>query len=249
VKAHWSGLLTALVLAACAGTPQPSDTGPKRQAAEVNTSLGREYLQRGQYEIALDKLKKALAADPNYAPAHTVIAVLYERLGETELAGKHYREAIDARPQNGDVNNNYGVYLCSRGKNEAAEPYFLKAVKDPFYSTPEVAYANAGSCMSDSKNFTIAEKYLRKSLDINPTFPDALIAMSSIKYELADYMAARAFLQRFEANAAQNPESLLLGLRIERRLGDRKTAQQYESILLRKFPDSAEAASARGEQP
>ena len=42
-------------------------------------------MDRGQYEIALEKLKKAVAYDKTYAPAHTMLGVLYETIGENEL--------------------------------------------------------------------------------------------------------------------------------------------------------------------
>ena len=107
-----------LTLSACAASQQDSNANADvaRKTAEINTSLGSEYMSRGQYEVALEKLKKAVRADPKYAPAHTVLAVLYEQIGETGLAGDHYRKAVEASPSNGDVNNNYGVFLCQSGQ-------------------------------------------------------------------------------------------------------------------------------------
>ncbi len=235
-------------LAGCAGSPDRPDTGAgsARQTAEINTSLGREYMDRQQYEVALDKLKKAISADPGYAPGHTMIAVLYERLGEIDLAERHYRKAVEAAPSNGDVNNNYGVFLCSTGQGGAAERYFLQAVKDPFYTTPEIAFANAGSCMLEEENLDKAEKYLRQSLDYDNKFPDALLAMAGLEYQTDNYMGARAFLQRFESFGTENAESLWLGMRIETRLGDGRAARNYEARLLSRYPESGQAARARG---
>ena len=74
-------LLTVLVLvSACASnqTEDPDEKSQNRKSAESNTSLGLEYMNRGQYELALGKLKKAVKADPGYAPAQTVLAVLYD---------------------------------------------------------------------------------------------------------------------------------------------------------------------------
>ncbi|MFT5140861.1 MAG: type IV pilus assembly protein PilF, partial [Rhodothermales bacterium] len=138
--------LTILTGCAGSGSYQDENDSAGRQAAEINTSLGQEYLERGKYEIALEKLKKAINSDPDYAPAHTVIAVLYERIGELDLAEKHYLTAVDILPNNGDVNNNYGVFICQNGEPERAAAYFYKATLDPFYRTPAVALANAGSC-------------------------------------------------------------------------------------------------------
>ncbi len=93
--------MIAVLLGACASQQpkDPYDETETQKAVISNTSLGLEYMNRGQYEVAMGKLKKAIKEDPNYAPAQTVLAVLYERIGEEELAGKHYKKAYEASPQ------------------------------------------------------------------------------------------------------------------------------------------------------
>ncbi len=235
-------LAACLALSGCATNRQSAEAeaAAARQTAEINTSLGTEYLERGQYEVALEKLKKALRADPKYAPAHTVTAVLYERIGETELAEDHYQKAVDASPNNGDVNNNYGVYLCQSGRENQAREHFLKAIDDPFYRTPEVAYANAGSCELRQGNMDTAESFLRQSLEYDAEFPDALLPLASISFQQGEHLRARAFLQRYEAVGAATAESLYLGYRIETLLQDPRAAQVYAGRLRQSFPDSAE---------
>ena len=245
-----SCLLVMILLSACAGagTRGTASDAKSRQTAELNTSMGREYMERGQLEIALDKLKKATVADPRYAPAHTMLAVLYERLGESGFAEQHYRLAVEAAPSNGDVNNNYGVFLCHSGDPKTAERYFTVAMKDPFYRTPAVLFANAGSCELESGNLAKAEKYLRQSLDYDQNFTDALLPMSSVQYQLGDNFRARAFLQRFEQLGVENPQSLLLGWQIENRLGNTGAAETYRQRLLNHFPETNQAAEVRAEQ-
>lgn len=240
-------LLCFMLLSGCAANQpmNPDAKTDKRKAAESNTQMGLEYMKRDQYEVALGKLKKAVRGDPDYAPGHTVLAVLYERLGEIELAGKHYHRALQADPTNGDVNNNYGVYLCKTGKQQRAIRHLLKALDDPFYSTPAVALANAGSCAMGNGMLTDADNYLRSALKYDPKFPDALLSMANLNYQQNNSLKSRAFLQRFEAVTAQTAESLLLGYEIETALGDEKTARQYLSLLRGKFPESKEAAHAR----
>lgn len=235
-------LAFTVLLSACAGTggkPREGDTA--REQAQINTSLGREYMERGQYEVALEKLKKAVGFDEGYAPAHTMLAVLYERLGETELTERHYFEAVEADPANGDVNNNYGVYLCQSGRAERAENHFIKATEDPFYRTPAVALANAGSCFLQAGDLDKAEKYLRQSFEYDAEFADALLAMANVNLLRADFFNARAFLQRFESAAPATAESLALGLRVETGLQNEKNAGEYLEKLLKHFPDSRQA--------
>lgn len=240
-------LSVVFLMTACAasGPKSTSSDSKARQSAELNTSMGREYLERGQLEIALDKLKKATAADPHYAPAHTMLAVLYERLGESASAEKHYRLAVEAAPANGDVNNNYGVFLCQSGDRKSAENYFKVAMKDPFYRTPAAVFANAGSCELRSGNLDKAEKYLRQSLDYNAKFTDALLPMATVQYQTGDYLKARAFLQRFEQIGVETAQSLLLGWQIENRLGNTGAAQTYEQRLLNRFPESKQATEIK----
>ena len=239
----------SFLLAGCASS-QSNDSDEKSdslKAAESNTSLGLEYMNRGQYEVALGKLKKAIDEDPGYAPAHTVLAVLYERLGEMKLAGKHYQKAYEADPSDGDVNNNYGVYLCQTGKEDKAIDHFLKALDDPFYSSPSVALTNAGSCALNTGKLTEAEGFLRRALKIEPGFPDALMYMAKLNFEQQDYLKSRAFVQRYEAVASHSAETLLLAYRIEIASNDRRSANSYKLRLETNYPSSDQTAEIRRE--
>ena len=238
-------LLVTLLLGGCAGSQSADEPSSARKAAEFNTSLGLEYMNRDQYEIALGKLKKAVREDPDYAPAHTVLAVLYDRIGEGQLAGRHYRLAYEADPGDGDVNNNYGQYLCKTGKADEAVEHFMQALDDPFYSSPMVALTNAGTCRMGEGDMAAAEDYLRRALQLEAQFPDALIAMAGLTYGQRKYLTARAFLQRFEAAAAHGAASLLLGYRIETALGDEQSAAAYRRALDSDFPGSEQAAEIR----
>jgi len=242
-------MLTAFFINGCASQQEqdqdPYNQSDSRKLVESNTSLGLEYMNRGQYEVALGKLKKAIRVDPDYAPAQTVIAVLYERIGEQELAGKHYKKAYEVAPKDGDVNNNYGAYLCRTGHEDLAIEHFLKALDDPFYSTPAIALSNAGSCALRSGNFTEADEYLRSALQIEPNLPDALMSMAKLSFEQGKYLTARAFLQRYETSANHVAETLLLAFRIEMASDNTRAANKYKLALESNFPESKEAAEVR----
>jgi type IV pilus assembly protein PilF len=240
--------LTSMLLAGCASSPSEdgSAENDRRRAAELNTQLGREYMTRGQYEIALEKLKKAVESDEDYAPAHTMLAVLYETLGEDENAGRHFEAAVKAAPNSGDANNNYGTFLCRTGKTGRADRYFLAALDDPFYQTPAVALGNAGACAVQRGELEQAETYLRQSLAYDPNFPDALLSLAALNYEQGELLRARAFLQRFDGASEMTAESLLLGYRIETGLNNPEDAMRYRSELIQQFPSSPETLEVQG---
>lgn len=240
-------IVAGAFLGACASQQpkDPYDETETQKAVISNTSLGLEYMNRGQYEVALGKLKKAVKQDPNYAPAQTVLAVLYERIGEQDLAGRHYKKAYEASPKDGDVNNNYGVYLCKTGKPDQAIRHFLTALDDPFYSSPSIALSNAGSCALSSGDYASADEFLRRALKLEPDQPDALMNMAKMSFEQKNYLSARAFMQRYEAVGEHGAETLLLAYKIEVASNNAKAANTYKLMLEHNFPDSDQTAEVR----
>lgn len=242
-RALWM-LLVALLLAACSSSPtRPPDQQPDTdlgRAAEINTRLGVAYMQRGDLEQAMDKLRRALYQDPDYAPAHTTVAVLYERLDEPEKAREHYQRALGLTPDDPGLRNNYGQFLCGRGQVEKALEQFRRASSDPLYERREIPLANAGLCLLRQGETAPGEEMLRQSLEHNPRLARALLPMAELRLERGDALAARAYYQRYLAVSEQNAQSLWLGIRIERVLGDRGALGSYKLLLRSRYPDSRE---------
>ncbi len=89
----------------------------------------------------------------------------------------------------------------------------------------------------------IAQESLRKALQVSPDNSVALLQMAQLSAESGEYMRARAFLERHLSGAPAAPDTLLLGLQIETKLGDRRAVDSYRRRLLAEFPDSEQAAS------
>lgn len=236
------GILTAVLLSACATTSKqpPSDTATDTPA-EVNTQLGIAYMRKGMYEASLEKFKKALAQNPRLPIAHASIAVLYEQLGEIELADKHYIKAYQLNPNDSLILNNYGQYLCRVGQLEEADRMFTKALQDPLYGSPETILTNAGLCAAKRPDAELAEKYFRQALQKNPRFQPALRHMVRNSFAQQHYLATRAYLQRLQELAPLTAEFLWIGVRTEVELGDRNASSSYALLLKNGFPESEQA--------
>lgn len=228
-----------LTLAACASTsgPRASQNSPNSRAADENVALAQQYIQDGQYEVALGRLQHALTLDPRSANAHTMMGLLNERIGRDQQAGVSYRRATELDPDRGDINNNYGTWLCKHGQERESLSWFERAIEDPFYRSPDSALSNAGSCARRMGDLDLADSYLRKALEANARNPRVLQELALIQYERGDYMRARAFVQRREASGPVDGEVLDLAARIEERLGDRDAAHRYRSRLVSEFPE------------
>ncbi|MDT8310699.1 MAG: type IV pilus biogenesis/stability protein PilW [Methylophaga sp.] len=232
-------LLLSTLLSACAGNNRNSSSGGN-EAAEINMRLGLNYMQRGDYAFALEKLEKALQQDPNLPSAHNTIAILYQRLGEDEKAGYHFEKAVDLAPEYSEAQNNYGAFLCQQQRFDEAEKRFLLAVENPLYQSAAQAYENAGLCAMQAQQVKTAENYFRRALQIEPTLRKSLLQMAEISYQQQNYLQARGYIQRFHDAATWTARALLLGIKTENKLGDEDAIASYILILRSRFPDSDE---------
>lgn len=242
MKPHVAWILAALWLAGCASTAERDAEEAKRmRLVQTNVQLANGYLQRGQFEFAQEKLEKALALDADNSQANNMMAVLQWRLKEYAAAEKHFKRAVRENQQNAEAQNNYGAFLCERNRVDEAEALFRRAVANPLYRTPALAYENAGLCFVKVKVYAKAETNFREALKIDPALPNSLYHMARISYDSGRTLAARGFIQRHFQAAKDTPEALLLAVYIERALKNKDEEASYAVRLRGKFPTSPEA--------
>ncbi len=229
-------LLTACAHSAPGSKPEPAETS----AAKLNMQLGIAYMQQGNFDVALDKLNKALERDERLPEAHNAIALLYEGTGRPNLAEQHFQRAIELDANYTLAKLNYAQFLCTHGQPAVGEDRFLAIAGNPPEGSTELAakaYAGAAVCAlaTDRRR---ADNYLRQALALKPDASAALYQLASLYYADGDYVKARAFLQRYHTQAGYNPESLWLGISIEDKLGGSPLKQEYTELLLSKFAES-----------
>ncbi len=239
IQTFFAFLLISALLSACAGNTRNAASGGD-EAAEINMRLGLNYMQRGDYEFALEKLEKALQQDPDLPSAHNTIALLYQRLREVEKAEHHFKKAVDLAPEYSEAQNNYGAFLCQQQRYDEAEERFLIAVENPLYQSVAQAYENAGLCAMQDGDEAKAEGYFRRALQIEPTLSKSLLQMAEISYGQQNYLQSRGYVQRFHGAATWTPRALLVGIKTENKLGDEDAVSSYVLILRSRFPDSDE---------
>lgn len=233
-------LAFTFILGGCSSTVVREGVDPEK-AAEANATLGLRYMLQGNNELALEKLKRSLDYDDNYAPAHHYLAELYRRLDRPEEADRHYSQALRYNESDDtSLYNNYGAFLCTSGRFDEGEKQFLRVLENPVYPRPDQVYENLGLCMEGKPDLERAEEYLRKALQRNPRLPKSLLAMSRITLAKQNHLSARAYLQRYQAVAAPTAESLWLGIQVERVLGNKDAVASYGLMLKSRFPDSPE---------
>ncbi len=245
-----------LMLAACSSGPvEKKDRASPRaepdllEAARINTDLGLNYARAGEYDLALDKLQRAIEQNPNLALAHNGIAYVYAQRKDPSRADEHYKRALRLNPGDPATRNNYAVFLCGEKRVAEAEKLFLQAAATPRYEAPENAYVNAGVCARRNGDLVKADTYFRKALELKPQSAEALRQMASLCLERKDYLRARAFLQRYEKVGPATSATLWIGARTESGLGDEQAAARYTERLQNEFPESEESLSVSNAAP
>lgn len=219
-----------------------------RQRAQIHTDLGAAYFSSGQLGVALEELNVAIRVDSSFAPAYNMLGLVYMALRENDKAEDHFRRSLNINGADSDANNNYGWFLCQRGKVDDSIKYFMAALKNPLYATPEKSYLNAGVCSRKKNDDTEAEEFLLKAIKLQPRQPQALFNLADINFKRGNYAGAREFIRQFFQIAPPTSEILWLGIRVERRLGNRSDEASYGLQLRKTFPDSPEAQALRSEK-
>jgi type IV pilus assembly protein PilF len=246
-------LLACGALSGCAQAPASSATqantvetgtltgevGDPRNRARIHTELASAYFERGRMGVALEELRTAIAADPNYAAAYSVLGLVHMELREDAVAQQHFEHALRLSPNDPDINNNYGWFLCQTGHEQQSIAFFLAALKNPLYNTPARSYVNAGLC-SLKDNESDAIDYFERALRSAPDNLQALLNLASVRYKRGQLEAARGLIGRFNKLVEPTAESLWLALRIERKLGDRPAENASAAQLRRRFSGSQE---------
>lgn len=238
-----TGLLL-VTLAACVSTTQRTNVRsmePSGDAGDINYQLGTEYYRKGNFELAKDRLERAIAQEPRNADAHSALALTFAQLGNDRLAMESFEQATRLAPDSINVRNAYAVYLCQKNRYDDAQVQFDRAINIRENDDPYIMMTNAGVCVAQKPDLALAEKYFREALAVRPSYGEALIQLAALKHRTDDNLSARAFIQRFLATNPPSSGVLYLAVQIETQLGGERAATDYMNQLLRDFPESAEA--------
>lgn len=226
-------------------SPNPSATASAndpRNRAKVHTELGAAYFQAGNNAVALDELDIAIKADSGYYPAFSIRGLVFGALKEYGRADEDFRRALDLAPHDPEVNNNYGWYLCDSGRERQSIAYFLNALKSPLYETPERAYGNAGNCALKAGDLDGAQGYLLKALQLSRDDGTLIrLQLAKLFYRKGNVEESKIYLNDvLKQMEPPTAEALWLGLRIERKVGNRSAEASFASQLRSRYPSSAE---------
>jgi type IV pilus assembly protein PilF len=238
-------ILVAALLAGCVAQTtvetrlvQDAQTIDARRRAEIHASLASQYYQRGNFVVALEETRLSLKDDPTYYPALNVRALVFMELREDAQARTAFEQALALAPNDPDILNNFGWFLCLRGEDARGMEYFRRVQADAMYTTPEKALLNAGLCARIAGRNAEAEDYLRRAVVFKPDLAGALYSLAELLYEKGAYKEAENYLVRYMRLGEPTLSALVLGVKIARAQGEKAAEDSMSQQLRRRFPDA-----------
>jgi type IV pilus assembly protein PilF len=247
-------LMACLQLASCAASTaaekaaaQPdivtqSDEPQDRTRARIRLELAVGYFEQGKTTIALDELKKALSVDPNFAEAYTLRGLVYMRLNDASLAESSFRRALALKPGDANTLHNLAWMMCQQDRHTESMQFFDQALADPNYGDRAKTLMTKGLCQIRAKRPTEAEASLMQSFELDAGNPITEYNLALLLFRRGDLTRAQFYIRRLNNSEWANAESLWLGIKVERKLGNQDTVEQLAVPLRKRFAQSPEMA-------
>ena len=226
-----------------AGLVTPSDEPESRRRARIRLELASNYFELGQTAVALDEVKQSLSADPSYADAFNLRGLIYMRLNDYPQAEDSFRRALSLRANDANILHNYGWLMCQQQKYAEADAYFSRAIANPAYAARGKTWMARGLCQSGAGQFPEAEQSLLKAYEFDAANPVVGYHLAALLLRRSELSRAQFYIRRLNNSDFANSESLWLGIKVERALGDVVAMRQLAAQLRKRFPDSRELSA------
>ena len=258
LRPFWGGLLAVLLLGACAAGLQggtgggqgkdlitESDEPEGRKRARIRLQLALGYFEQGQTNIALDELKQALGADPNYADAHNLRGLIYMRLQDYRIAEDSFRRALQISNRDPNVMHNLGWLLCQQARYPESVQWFNQSLANVQYAERAKTFRAKGLCEARAGLKLDAEQSLLKSYEYDAGNPVTTYNLADLMWARGDLIRAQFYIRRLNNSELANAESLWLGIKIERSVANTEAMAQLATQLEKRFPQSPQDALNR----
>ncbi|MBI5419310.1 MAG: tetratricopeptide repeat protein [Deltaproteobacteria bacterium] len=197
----------AMVLAACA-SPSPE----RKREADARMHMGVTYLGQRNLPAAMRELIRASELDPENPEIDMVLGLAYRSRGDLGEAERHFRNAIEKKPDYADAHNNLGIVLSNLGRGDEALGEFEAAASNVLYPTPEWAYYNMGEEYRRRKNMRKAEEMYRRAISLNDRYSAPYLMLALLQGDRGQWREAAGTLEACVAAApSYAPAWLSLG--------------------------------------
>ncbi len=145
-------------------------------------NLAFQNQKKKNFKIAISQYKKIIDVNPNLALVYYNLGLIYEQLGENEVAQKNYKKSVKVDPSFFHSYNNLGILFQKQGEKEKAIENFKKVIETN--SQYINAYNNLGLVYSSLGQYKEAINNFIKTLELDK---NNSVAKKSLIYLITYY--------------------------------------------------------------
>lgn len=236
-------IISILFLNSCATTTVSSNKNDNKSRAL--RSLGYSLYQQGKAREGLVHLLDAEKVDPSNPDLQHELALVYQEIGENNLALVHFNKAVKLNPDFSEAYNNMGVLYSLTGESEKALESFNKAVSNILYSTPHFAYRNMGLVYYNKNEVNKAIQYYLKAIELAPGYVDSYFGLGTAYEKLERYSDAAAIYKKISSLLPASLEPRLSLAKLYIKAGQKSRAIQELNDLVESDPENPVALKAK----
>ena len=231
----------ALALAACVSTvPETQYQVDEDKALSSHVELALKYIEGKNRESARHHLRRAFELDPNSVDATFAMAMLYQLEGEPKLAEEYFKKSLRIDSHYTRARNNYGAFLYAHERYDEAYKQFEIASEELDYDNRAEVMVNLGRTALTLNKPEQAKAAFERANRINAGIPAVKYELATLYFEQGDYASAKRYLDAYSQIARPAPQTLLLGIKLERIFGNKDREASYALMLKNKYPYSQE---------
>lgn len=118
-----------------------------RENAILHVNSAREYIEKGNLDIAMTELEKAFQSDPDYSYAWSSLAAINVKQGDLDKAVMNTIKALECDPENSQAAYNMAIALDDKKDYNQAEHWYKEAIKIDSAFKKESVYIPASSAL------------------------------------------------------------------------------------------------------
>jgi len=153
----------------------------KREKARIHCQKAGELIKEDNWSGALNEAKAAASADPDYPGGHLLMAIVYVRQGELDLAEEKLKKTKELDPEMPEIYTYLGkVYYYRDNLDKALENYKIAVKKGTqevlayqdmgniYYQQSRDLANSGGSQMDASSKMSLSIDNYKKAIEIEP---------------------------------------------------------------------------------
>ncbi len=224
------------------------DKSPEEKKADLYYAQGTSNLIKKKYTEALTHLLQANKLRPNNSQVKNNLAMAYYFKGQTKTAIDILNQSIELNPKNSDAKINLGSIYFQTNQLDLARGIYQEILKDLVYKYQFRTHYNLALIALKQNQPLVAQKHLYLSLKEKNDYCPALFQLGVIERDKGNDVASlRHFKESTKSTCVNDPRTHFEVAKTYLRLGKKSEAEMKLLSIIRSFPSTTFALTARKE--